>query len=353
VARQRRRATLREVAAQAGVSLGTASLAMNGSALIRPETRARVVAAAERLDYVPNRQATRLLQGYSDCIGVVFMRDLPTSTSDTLHFMMLRGITETLEEHGYTVRLVRLGAEDGFEPQGRRRPLSAQDVDGLITVNWLSPALLEPLRAIGVPLVALDASGAYPYPLSVDADERGGVAEGVGYLLQLGHRRVALLNLPMDSAYAQETVVGYTQALQREGLRLDHALIRTSTCSITGGRLAMADLLTMANPPTAVFAVTDEIAVGAMQAIAEAGLRVADDVSVVGMSDIELAAQTRPALTTVRIEAQTLGRQAAELLVGVIAGQRVGPERIVLPTRLIVRDSALAPPVRAGSLVTR
>jgi LacI family transcriptional regulator len=336
---RRKAVTLRDVAAAAAVSLGTASHALNDSPLIRPETRARVHEAARRLGYAPNRNVTRLFQGRTDCVGVVFAHAAPTLSGDALHFLMLQGITETLEEHSYTMRHMRLDRMLESAQLDWRQRLTAQDVDGLITMNWMHPAVVVRLQEIGVPLVALDSSGAYPDLLSVDADERGGVALGVAHLLGLGHRRIALLNLPLDYPYPRETLAGYRDAFAQMGVSVDSSLLCHCPFSIAGGRLAMDTLLSGRQRPTAVFCVGDEIAMGATQAIHDRGLRVPDDVSVVGLSDIPLAAQVHPALTTVRVDGKELGRRATRLLLSVLAGGDPSPRRVVLPTQLIVRDS--------------
>ncbi len=337
---------MRDVAAAAGVSTGTASQALNGSPLIRPETRARVLTAAQRLNYVPDRNASRLLKGHTECVGVGLTGMDPPIGDTTFYAMVLRGITETLEERGYTLRLIRFdaAAPPRAGQSGRRGPLSAQDVDGLVMLNWQDSALMERLHRIGVPLVVVDASSAYPDELSVDNDDQGGVAMGVAYLIGLGHRRIALLNNELAHPFGRAALAGYLDAYTRHGLVVEPWLLQTSPISITAGRLAMATLLAGDRPPTAVFAVADELAVGAMQAISEAGLHVPGDVSVVGMDDIPLAAQTRPSLTTVRVDMVALGRRGTEMLLQAIDGQRPDPSHLVLPTTLVVRDSAGPPP---------
>jgi DNA-binding LacI/PurR family transcriptional regulator len=341
-----RRVTLRDVAAEAGLSVGTASYALNGSPLIRAETRARVLEAAQRLNYVPDRNAARLRHGHSECIAVAFTGRCPAITDASFDALVVRGITHVLEEHGYTMRLV--GLDDGAAPaatrKGRRRPLTAQEVDGIIVVNWQDPALMARLRDLGVPLVAVDTSGAHPDVPSVDNDDRGGVATGVAYLIGLGHRRIALLNDSLSSPFGREALAGYLQAHEQHGLAVEPWLLRTSDFTIAGGRAAMAEILAGNGSPTAVFAVDDETAVGAMQAIHEAGLRIPADISVVGMDDIPLAAAVRPALTTVRIDTEALGRRATERLLQTIDGAHLNPGRLVLSTRLVVRDSAAPPP---------
>jgi LacI family transcriptional regulator len=240
---------------------------------------------------------------------------------------------------------VRLDEEAPFPPLwvAPRRQLNGLDIDGLLILNWQETALMQRLLGLGVPLVAVDASGAYPDVPSVDSDDRGGVASAIDYLVALGHRRIAFLNGTLDFPFEREALAGYLEACERNGLLVEPRLLRTTDFSVVGGRVAMADVLA-GGAPTAVFAVDDETAAGAIQAIHDADLRVPHDISVVGMDDVPLAAALRPALTTVRIDTEELGRRAADMLLGIIAKPQLRPPHVVLPTRLVVRDSAAPPP---------
>lgn len=335
--------------------MGTASYALNGNPLIKAETRARVLEAARRLHYVADRNTVRLLSGRTECIGVAVDRNVaPAITGATFYATVVHGITATLEEHGYALRLVHLddGAPQRSERGGRRRPLSAGVVDGVIALNYIDPLMMARLREVGVPLVALDASGAYPDVLSVDNDDRGGVAAGVGYLLELGHRRIVFLNETLAHPFGREALAGYLQAYDRYGLAIEPWLLRVSDWHIIGGYTAMTEVLAGSTMPTAVFAVSDEMAVGAIQAIHESGRQIPDDISVMGMDDIPLAAQVRPALTTIKVDMEALGRQAVELLLHAIDGPAVASPHVTLPTHLIVRAST-APLTRASHAPTQ
>nr|MBA3414282.1 LacI family DNA-binding transcriptional regulator [Chloroflexia bacterium] len=206
----RNRVTLRDVAAAAGVSSGTASNALNGSPLVRPATSSRVLEAARRLNYAPDRRSGRPRQGTTGCIAVAFTSRWPTMTGATFYALVVRGITDVLEEHGYTSRLIRV-EDDALLPQARgaRRSLTTQEIDGLIVLNWQDSALMNQLCGLGVPLVAVDTSGAYPGVPSVDNDDRGGVASGVAHLIGLGHRRIAFVNSHLAAPFGREALAGY------------------------------------------------------------------------------------------------------------------------------------------------
>jgi LacI family transcriptional regulator len=177
-----RRVTLREVAAEAGVSVGTASYALNDNPLTRPETRARVLAAARRLNYSPDRTAHPLRDGRTSCLAIVYTGRHPTTVEAIFYTLVIRGIVEVLEDQGYTIRLVQLSERALSEmPEHIRLSLSPQHVDGLLVLNWQEPTLMERLSRLGVPIVAVDASGAYRQGYAVDSDDRGGVSSGVNY----------------------------------------------------------------------------------------------------------------------------------------------------------------------------
>lgn len=347
---RQRRTTLRDVATAAGVSMGTASYALNGNPLVKAETRARVLEAARRLAYGGDRAAGRLA-GRSECIGVAVDRIVaPAITGATFYATVVQGITTALEEHGYALRLVHLDDETApAASPGARRPLTADVVDGVIALNYMDPLLMERLRRVGVPLVVLDASGAYPEFLSVDNDDRGGVATGIGYLLELGHRHIAFLNETLAHPFGREALAGYLQAYEHGGVPIEPWLLRTSDWGIAGGYASMTAVLAGSRLPTAVFAVSDEMAVGAIQAIHEAGYNVPDDMSVMGMDDVPLAAQVRPALTTVKIDMEALGRQAVELALRAIDDLPLASPHVVLPTQLMIRASTAPLPAGPGA----
>src|ERR1035437_5173986 len=268
-----KRATLQDVATAAHVSTGTASHALNDSAVVSKETRTRVLEAAQRLNYIPNRNAARLLHGRNDCIGVACPDIGPSIAKSVFYAMVLRGIAETLEEHGYSMRLLHLdmGTPDPGLATGHQQP-NAKDIDGLIAFGWLDPALMGRLRRLELPLVVVDSSGAYPDLSSADNDDRGGVALGVDYLIGLGHSNIAFLGDSLDSPFGREALAGYLRTFAQHGLHFEPWLIRTGQITVDEGRRLAIDLLTTDRLPTAILAATDDLAVGALLALQDAGL---------------------------------------------------------------------------------
>ncbi|MFI9006770.1 substrate-binding domain-containing protein [Actinosynnema sp. NPDC053489] len=199
------------------------------------------------------------------------------------------------------------------------------------------------LARAGLPLVHIDPVG--PDPLSVGATNRAGAVTAVKHLLALGHRRIAVVGGPRDVGCSRARVAGYRFALGRAGLPVEPALVRHADFTREGGRREAEGLLRLPDRPTAIFAANDEQAVGVVEAARAAGLSVPDDLSVVGFDDLPAATRTTPPLTTVRQPLAAMGTRAGRMLADLIAGHRPAPNRVELPTTLVVRSST-APPNR-------
>jgi LacI family transcriptional regulator, repressor for deo operon, udp, cdd, tsx, nupC, and nupG len=334
--------TIHDVAAKAGVSTATVSRALRGLPHVSDDTRLRVEAVARELNYVVSVAASGLASGRTKTIGVA-----APFLSRWFFGEVLDGIEDVLRGDDMDALLYNLGSASrrsrffGDLPMRRR-------VDGLIVLSLpLSSDELAALRPLAMPVVVvgLHAEGFS----SVRIDDIAAATSATQYLIDLGHRRIAMLG---DSRY--ETIAfrnsaerrhGYRMALLDSGLVPDPALDVSGPFGLTGGSSAMADLLNLADPPTAVFAAFDEMAFGAIQAITGLGLRVPEDVSVIGVDDHEMSEIMN--LTTIRQPVHEQGRSAARLLLEMLDESRQEPIDLVLPTELIVRGSA--GPVRRGS----
>lgn len=338
-----RRPTSADVAAAAGVSRTTVSVVLNDvqGIWISEETRLRVREAAERLAYHPHHSARGLAGGKSHTLGLVLRQSPEQVAGDALLPEVLRGVVsaaragryrvlvEAIEPaEGRYIDLVRSGRTDGLLVSGPR----VDDED------------LRLLAGDGYPIVI---QGSFPDVVapSVDVDNRAGARAAVEHLLALGHRRIACItNAPLAYTAARERVDGYRDALAGAGLPFESALVVEGGFTAPSGHEAMRALLGGASP-TAAFVASDVVALGAIGAIREAGLRIPDDIAVVGFDDIPLAAFFDPPLTTVRLPAHELGAAAGRTLLDRIAGREV-PTRTLLPTELIVRASAGPPASR-------
>ncbi|HEY8480915.1 MAG TPA: LacI family DNA-binding transcriptional regulator [Spirillospora sp.] len=331
----RRLAVMEDVAAMAGVSAMTVSRVLNAPEKVRPQTRARVVAAMRALDYRPNSAARVLATGRSGVLGVVSFDTTLYGPASTLF-----SIEQAAREHDYTVSIVSLSSLNRRTIGEGVKRLRGQSVDGIMVVAPHESAA-EGLRELpsDTPLVAVGASVDVPFPV-VAVDHRAGAERVVRHLLSLGHETVVHLAGPADWVDASGRVEGWRAALEAAGRAAPPppAGDWSARSGYELGRRIAAD-----PEVTAVFAANDAMALGLLRALREAGRDVPGDVSVVGFDDVPEAAYFPPPLTTVRQNFAEVGRRAFDLLLGMIGGARAEPVHRVVEPELVVRDSTGVP----------
>lgn len=335
-------ATIRELARHCGVSVATVSRVFNSPEVVSQETRQRILDVAVQIGYLPNESARTLATKKSHLVGLVWDTDhrRPGWRHPFLQEILV-ALKTALSGHG--LHLLMLAAADSSGPDTRQRYLRAvrrHNLDGLVIIDNgdRDPAVLA-LADAGVPCVALDLRVAGPTCTYVTSDNAGGAALAARHLVERGHRRIATITGPQRTWPAAERLTGFRAALAGAGLALPEEYVVESNFYLDGGHAAMRRLLALAEPPTAVFAAGDEMAVGAMRAIAEAGLRVPDDVAVVGFDDIDVAALVPPGLTTVAQDKAGFGTAAADALVAMLRDGDEPAQPTALPTTLVVRGS--------------
>lgn len=334
MANSHKRVTLTDVAQAAGVSPATVSMALNGSPLVHSATRTRVLEAAQRLGYTRHPGARRLATRRSDCLCVAFA----TGPENVFYWDVMRGIMEAAERKGY--RLSFSTPHHGATGTGEDLPtIDPDDVDGILVLNWHDRLVVHHLLSFGLPVVLIDASGDYPDVPAVDNDDRRAAHLGVEHLIQLGHRRIGFVGTPLEAPFGREVWQGYFEAMAAANLSIDPHLLVTGDFTVQGGAVAAHALLGLAQPPTAIFAVTDEMAIGVIRAAQRRRIGIPSDLAVVGMDDIYMATVVDPPLTTVRIDRYTLGQAALEMLVNSIGQTDRAPHKMVLSPRLVVRAS--------------
>jgi len=330
---------MKEVAAEAGVSIATVSRVLAGLNGAAEEARNRVHRAVAKLDYHPNRLARGLRMGQRKMIGVI-IPDLrnPFFTG------VAHGIEGALYSAGYTIQL---GNSDG-QPEREQVQLGllrGEGVAGLVFIAGNRPsANYDILHSWDIPVVAVDRS---PGELDVDlvcSDNREGMRQAVVHLLSLGHRDIAIITGPAGIDVAEERLGGYRDALLSTGMPLRKSFIVHSDFGQEGGYASMARLLDLGKPPRAVVVANNLMTLGALQAMGERQIRIPDDMAMVAFDDMPWAALLRPPLTTVAQPAEDLGRAAAQLLLERLKDPQRIVRRVVLPTRLVVRASCGARP---------
>lgn len=340
-----------DVAQRAGVSVATVSRALRGLPNVSPATRDRVLRAAEDLHYVVDPNASRLAAGRTMTVGMA----VPLLTQ-WYFCQVVAGAEAVLAANGYDVLLYSVAGEQALGRFVRQMPFRKR-VDGLIIVELpLGPGEFERIADQQVPVVSVGASHACAPSVMIDNCEAGATA--TRHLVNLGHERVGLIsNLPdgvMHSLAPLRRREGYERVLEESGIGVRQDLIVPGNFSLEGGAEAMARLLAVDRPTTAVFAQSDEMAIGALKTVRDAGLQVPADMSIVGFDNHDMAAYT--GLTTVAQPVLQQGETAATLLLGQIESphQRGDMTSVVMPTKLLVRTTT-GPPraarlVRAGQL---
>ncbi len=326
--------TIREVASRAGVSPTTVSHVINNTRFVSADARQRVLDAMAELNYRPNVLARSLRRGETRTLGLI----LPDS-ANPFFAEIARAIEDTAFRNGYNVILGNSENELTKE-QVYVDVLVNKQVDGLIFVATgdHSPSL-EQLVRDGLPVVVVDRRLSGLEVDTVLTDNLQGGLTAIRYLLDLGHRQIACITGPSNLTPSAERVIGYRQALQERSLPVDETLIRKGDFHPHSGYLAVSQLLHSAPRPTAFFICNDMMAIGALRALAEAGLQVPQDCSLVGYDDIELASYITPPLTTIRQDKNAMADAAVQLLLERIADPGLPARTRILPTRLVERQS--------------
>ena len=329
------------VARAAGVSQSTVSRALRGDPRVREETRLRVDQAARRLGYVPNSLAASLASRSTRTVAVI-VSDLTNPFFPSL----LTPIYDELQIMGYRVVLF---TERTDIPTGQEtlRRLLDRSIDGvLVTTATLGSRFAVELQQRGLPMVLLNR---YIDGLDVDrvvSDNHGGAVIGGRHLLELGHRRIAVVRGPSNTSTSRDRVAGLSEVLAEGGVPLDPALVREGTFSHQSGYQHTRELLRLPDPPTAIVCGNDVVAFGALDAALSLGVRVPEDVSVLGYDDIPMAAWEVFQLTTLRQPMGDMARAAVHMLAERIENAReVGPGREqVFATSLVRRATVDRPP---------
>ncbi|MDI3257966.1 MAG: LacI family DNA-binding transcriptional regulator [Kyrpidia sp.] len=322
-------ATIRDVAKLAGVSVSTVSRVLNGG-VVSPDTEARVNAAMKTLNYRPNRLAQGLVRQKTMIIGLI----IPDITNPFFP-AVARGVEDAAGAREYGVLLCNADWDEAKERFYLRR-LEEQRVDGLVFAGpKLSTSVLAELP---VPVVLIDRS--YEGMDTVWTDNFDGARQAVSHLVSQGCSRIAHIAGPDSSPSARERLKGYQHALRECGREEDWVYIQEGDFREQSGYRAMKTLLALRRPPDGVFAANDLMAVGALRALEEAGVRVPGEVALIGFDGIALTEATRPRLSTVVQPAYELGRRAAELLFRRLEGDASPPEEVLLAAELAVRESS-------------
>ena len=332
---------MKEIARIAGVSLGTVSHVLNGSAGVREPLRKRVMEAVARLDYQPSQLARGLRRDKTNMIGMI----IPDVTNPFFP-AVVRGAEDVAFENGY--RLVLCNTDNDHSKEiAHLNELRTYLPSGLIVIpsNFSDlTAQVESYRKAGTAVVCVDRLPRNWSGDSVTADNELGSYEATNYVLRQGHKRLAIITGPRHLTNAQQRLRGFKRALLERKLHLDPEYIQETTFDQHGGYAKTMLLLRMIPRPTVIFAGNDMIAFGALLAFRDAGLRCPDDISLIGFDNLDMAEMTCPPLSSVSQPGYQMGSTAARLLVDRVRGDHGPPKHVVIETALKIRGS-VAPPL--------
>jgi DNA-binding LacI/PurR family transcriptional regulator len=329
-------ASIKDIARAAGVSHSTVSRALSGSALINAATKSRIQHLAREMGYSPDETARSLVMRRTHAVGVVV-----TTIADPWAAEVVEGIERTAYAHGYSLILAASNDEPEREIAAVEM-LRSKRVDAVIVTSSRVGALHQVrLGAAGVPVILLNSHSQQQtlHTFSVRVDDRHGGCLATAHLIDLGHRCIAHVAGLAGHSPSAERLDGYLAALAEAGLPFDPALVIPGDGRFLGGEAALAALHDLTPRPTAVFCYNDMTAIGLLRAARQAGLRIPDDLAVVGFDDIPIAAYVSPALTTVAQPKFELGQRAMAMAMALIGGETGAVSDLILPGRLVIRES--------------
>ena len=336
----RPRVTQKEIAKSVGVSQTTVSLILGGdeSLSVSKETRERVLKAAHSLGYVPQAAARALVNGRSNTLALILFDPHVQVFRDPYIPNVMTGITEVAGSLGFRLLVERV--RDGGEPTIVRSLLKSGEAAGVILVNCRLPnPIINALHREGYPILLLDTYDSNGLPM-VGIDHIAGARQAARHLLDLGHQRIGCIPYTrLDHAHIVSRYDSFIEELAAGGVDVPPEYVALGHFDPDTGESAMRQLLALSTPPTAVFAMNDLMALGALKACFECGVRVPHKIAVIGYDDMRFSEFTYPPLTTIRAPEVDLGRRAAEVLLQLINDSGVGTPIERLATQLIIRQS--------------
>jgi DNA-binding LacI/PurR family transcriptional regulator len=335
-----KRATSLDVAKKAGVSRTTVSFVLNNvpGVSISDATRKKVLDTARSINYHPNATGRKLVSGKSNTLGLVLCQSPEQVFADAFLPQVIMGVEQAALEQGFHVMLKQVEPNDA---EGYIRLINENHVDGIILSGpRQDDKEIIRLYCEGVPIMLMGQLPDTRIPF-VDIDAAAGAETAVQHLIDLGHRRMAIItNAPLTYTSAQQRRSGYMQALTKAGISVNENLIEEGNYTPSSGFAAMEKLLKNSPIPSAVFIASDVVAMGAILAIKRAGLSIPEDIAIVGFDDIPLSEYFDPPLTTIKVPAYGLGWAVSERLIRLIRNEDLGETNMFLKSNLVVRESS-------------
>jgi len=334
--RTKKAITIQDVAKAAGVSVSTVSRVLNDKDDVAPETYEKVQGVIEELGYTSSLAARSMRSHNTNVIGLI-MPDVEFPFA----IEVMKGVNRAISELGYDL-IVYTGGDTRKESTAERERRYISLLNGSVTDGAIVVTPATTTFSTASPVVVIDPNNESPDCLVVIATNHAGALAAMGYLIGLGHRRIGFIGGRPELQSAVRRLQGYKDSLHQAGIPMDPELIQAGDYTTDTGFVCAQRLLDLSHPPTAIFAANDQSAIGVIKAIHRAGLRVPDDISVIGFDNIPEVAYTHPTLTTIDQSIDKMGYVATEMLIRLIRGESLHNHLYKMPTQLIVRDSCRA-----------
>ncbi len=333
--------TIKDIAKKAGVSVTTVSRVINNYTDVSEKTKEKVISIMKAENYQPSAVARSLSTNKSYSVGVFFTDHLNTGLRHPFFREVIYGLEKTFSENGYDLIFfahAKWGSSYSYTEKCKNR-----HVDGTVLMGMpRTDPNLDNLINSNIPTTFVDLDIVGKNASYVISDNVQGASIAVEYFHQLGHKRIGMIMGQSITRPAQDRLIGFQKSIRKVGLEYRSDWIIDGEFSEEGGYESMKGILALDRKPTGIFCQSDEMAIGAMRAIEEAGYKVPDDFSIIGFDDIEISRYVRPTLTTVQQDKFSLGQKAAELLLQMINSPEMNHSPIFLPTKLVVRESCKA-----------
>lgn len=330
----KRPTTIKDVAKKAGVSISTVSRVINDSKPVTNEVKQRVLDVIKETGYVPNPLARSLVTKKSQLIGVI----VPEVT-DTFAAEVLNGIEEISKMYDYDILLANTYSEKDLEVKNINL-LRAKQVEGIVMISWdIDKDVVGLLEDSGIPAVYISKTTRDFDIYNVSINNNSAVKDMTNFLLDRGYKKIVLLNTTFQTNLADERLTGYRDAIVGRGLKVNEGFIKSCGPTFDDGYMAVKEMLESKVDVDAIFATSDEVAIGAINACFDLGYKVPEDISVVGFYDIEFSKMCRPKLTTVKQPLYDMGAVAIRMIIKMVKGIEIDEKKVELPYTISDRDS--------------
>ena len=330
--------TIQDIAEKAQVSKMTVSRVLSGNGYVAKETAERIRNIISELNYEPNFIARSLSSKQSMILGVIIFKT-PTSIIDEYVAQVFSGIVDNSEIQPYRIMVLPVDRDQGDENEYLKIARSNL-LDGLIFLrSRINDTKIEALAKSGFPFVLVNFKKYSPYYNFVDTENYKGAVLAMEHLIKSGHKKIVFLSGNLFETNARDRFKAYKDTLKKHGLKYNEEWVVPTEFDEEDAYLKTEQLLNGSNRPTAIFGASDYIAIGAMRRIQDMGLKIPEDIAVIGFDDIELASHIQPKLTTVHQPLHELGRNAGQILLDIITGKRKTPIHKLLKIELVERES--------------